>query len=217
MCRTSWETAALNFVLADFNLWSHFVSFFNKERKYIIAETVKNNGILEAMLSMKSMKTLGTHCIDMCSFCYHDKLWEWAMLVVSSQRTLDLWMKTTNTHMLNFNLLLGSTVGYIQSTMASMPSPVFSAQQSKSSLNFSCSATFSTSSTPQPPAWRSSIWLLCPRSHMVLWLLLPKRGKNSLFALSCICKNLEVLPTPPSLLAASIFTDRSRTNWVTGP
>ena len=51
-----------------------------------------------------------------------------------------------------------------------MPFRELPAQHPKSALNFSCTASFSPSSTPQPPTWRSSLWPLFLRSHMAGWL-----------------------------------------------
>ena len=72
--------------------------------------------------------------------------------------------------LLNFNLPVGSIEERPQSILASVPFPELPAQHHKSVLNFSCSATFSPSSTSQPPACRSSLWPPCLKSHMAGWI-----------------------------------------------
>jgi hypothetical protein len=86
--------------------------------------------------------------------------------------------------------LIGSTSGLPQSTSANVPFPALPTQHPKSSLNFSCSASFSPSSTPQPPTYRSSL-----RSAQDLtWLVgfsFPKHGKLS-FPFSPVSASLPV-------------------------
>jgi hypothetical protein len=117
--------------------------------------------------------------------------------------------------------LIGSTVGHYKSLTAIIPFPILLAQHPKSFLNFSCSVTFSPSSTSQPPACRSGLWSLHLRSHMAAWPFSLLSMANSLFPL---CYLPAYLWGPGSLaypstqqLSYGIFTGRSRTNWGTGP